>query len=53
MTVPVSINVNGLTPLTTYHFRLVAINSAGTSYGSDMTFKTIAPLPWVMLLLGD
>jgi hypothetical protein len=53
MTVPVSINVNGLTPLTTYHFRLVAINSAGTSYGSDMIFKTIVPLPWVMLLLGD
>jgi hypothetical protein len=25
---------------TTYHFRLVETNNAGTSYGSDMTFRT-------------
>ena len=31
---------------TTYHFRIVATNSSGTSYGSDRTFKTLAePTP--------
>jgi hypothetical protein len=29
-----------LRPGRTYHFRLVATNSAGTSYGKDETFKT-------------
>jgi len=36
-------DVTGLTPSTTYHFRLVATNSAGTSVGNDMTFTTLAP----------
>ena len=35
-----STNVNGLTPNTLYHFRLAATNSAGTTYGSDLTFTT-------------
>jgi hypothetical protein len=35
---PESVNITGLTTGTTYHFRIVAINSAGTSYGDDMTF---------------
>jgi uncharacterized protein (TIGR02145 family) len=30
----------GLTQGTTYHFRIKAVNSAGTSYGSDLTFTT-------------
>lgn len=32
----------GLAPSTTYHFRIVANNAAGTSYGQDMTFTTPA-----------
>lgn len=39
----VSADVTGLTASTTYHFRLVATNSAGTVYGADMTFTTTAP----------
>ena len=32
--------VSGLTSNTTYHYRLVATNSGGTSYGGDKTFTT-------------
>jgi len=32
--------VDGLEPNTTYHFRMVAANSAGTAYGPDGTFTT-------------
>src|SRR5581483_12397408 len=32
--------ITGLTPSTTYHFRIEATNSAGTSFGSDVTFTT-------------
>jgi hypothetical protein len=38
----VSANLSGLSPNTTYNFRLVASNSAGTQYGSNVTFKTAA-----------
>jgi bacillolysin len=38
--VDVSAGVSGLAAETTYHFRLVASNAAGTSYGSDQTFST-------------
>ena len=39
-----SANVGGLSPNTTYHYRLVMQNSAGTSVGGDQTFTTaIAP----------
>lgn len=34
--------VRGLAPSRTYHFRAVATNSAGTSYGEDRTFHTEA-----------
>src|SRR6266404_7978271 len=37
----ISANVSGLTANTTYHFRLVATNSAGTRYGVDRTFTTL------------
>jgi phosphodiesterase/alkaline phosphatase D-like protein len=37
---PVSTDITGLTNNTTYHFRVVAQNSGGTSYGNDMTFST-------------
>ena len=35
----------GLSPNTTYHYRLVATSAAGTTDGSDRTFKTSAPRP--------
>jgi len=34
----VSAAIKGLTPGTTYHFRVGATNAAGTSYGQDVTF---------------
>jgi hypothetical protein len=37
----------GLEPDHTYHFRLVATNSAGTVYGPDGTFKTYSVPPGV------
>ena len=39
----ISANLSGLTASTTYHFRLVATNSAGTRYGVDRTFTTLTP----------
>jgi hypothetical protein len=36
----VSANIGGLTPHTTYHFRLVARNVTGTRYGGDRIFTT-------------
>ena len=37
----VSAHISGLTASTTYHFRIVTTNSAGTRYGSDTTFTTL------------
>src|SRR5439155_655796 len=39
----VAANISSLAANTTYHFRIVAMNSAGTRYGSDMTFTTLSP----------
>jgi phosphodiesterase/alkaline phosphatase D-like protein len=36
----ITANVAGLTPNTTYHFRMVATNSNGTRMGNDRTFVT-------------
>jgi alpha-D-xyloside xylohydrolase len=36
--VATSANITGLTPDTTYHYRAVAQNSNGTTYGADQTF---------------
>ena len=35
-----STTITGLTPSTTYHYQIEATNSAGTSYGNDVTFTT-------------
>jgi hypothetical protein len=43
--VPVSAKLQQLSPNTEYHYRLVAISSAGTTYGAERTFKTPKPLP--------
>jgi trimeric autotransporter adhesin len=37
----VSANISGLTASTTYHFRVVASNTAGTTMGADRTFTTL------------
>jgi hypothetical protein len=43
--VAVSAELTGLEHHTTYHYRLVASNANGTSYGSDETVSTIAAYP--------
>jgi alpha-tubulin suppressor-like RCC1 family protein len=49
--VPVSAQITSLAPGTRYHYRLLAANSGGTSYGGDETFTTLletstqAPVP--------
>ncbi len=43
--VPVTASVGGLTPGTTYHFRLVVGSSNGTGYGTDETFTTAGSSP--------
>jgi hypothetical protein len=45
--VAVSASVAGLSPVTTYHFRIFAKNAAGSSTGQDQTFKTL-PLATVV-----
>jgi subtilisin-like proprotein convertase family protein len=40
--------ISGLEPSTTYHYRIVAQNSAGTTNGADMTFTTKAAAPIVI-----
>ena len=40
-------NITGLNPLTTYYVRAYATNSAGTTYGNQVSFTTIEALPVV------
>src|SRR5262249_4383851 len=35
-------NLSGLKPATAYHYRLVAVNKSGTTYGRDESFTTAA-----------
>jgi hypothetical protein len=37
----VTAGIGGLSANTTYHFRIVAMNSAGTTYGADQVFTTL------------
>jgi hypothetical protein len=56
---PVSVYVENLQPATTYHYRLVATNGGGTTYGPDMALTTaeyppsvIQPAPVLTASLG-
>ena len=40
-TFSVNADIAGLTEATIYHFRVKAVNSLGTTYGSDLTFTTL------------
>lgn len=40
--VPVALNLRGLRPNTTYHFRLIGSNGTGNAFGADRTFTTPA-----------
>jgi hypothetical protein len=40
-------SITGLTPNTTWHFRAVVTNAAGTAFGADGVFVTAAPPPLV------
>jgi hypothetical protein len=42
---PASATLTGLTPGSTYHYRLVGSNASGSSYGADETFTSAAEAP--------
>lgn len=43
----ISINITGLTPATTYHYRIKSDNSLGQVCGNDMSFTTLGQSPTV------
>jgi hypothetical protein len=45
LTIGIQQPVYGLQPGTTYHYRIVAHNQAGTVHGADQTFTTTSPPP--------
>lgn len=49
--VAVSTPVSGLLPVTTYHYRLVAVNAAGAKAGADRVFTT-AKVPLSLAILA-
>jgi uncharacterized protein (TIGR02145 family) len=42
---PVTADITGLTAGTTYHYRVKAENTLGTTYGTDLTVKTLGNVP--------
>jgi phosphodiesterase/alkaline phosphatase D-like protein len=42
---PVRADLAGLTPGTTYHYRVIATNADGTTVGADRTFRTTGTAP--------
>ena len=50
---PVSGGITGLFPNSIYHFRVVAENATGTTFGSDLTFTTLAAAPTVATLAAS
>ncbi len=51
ISIKLSQTITGLQPGTTYHYRIVAVNSAGTANGKDRTFKT-ASVPLSVQIVG-
>lgn len=51
ISIRLSQSLAGLQPGTTYHYRIVAVNSAGTANGKDRTFKT-ASVPLSVQIAG-
>jgi hypothetical protein len=49
---PVNASISGLQPYTVYHYRVVATNAGGISYGNDMTFTTMAIAPAIVTNLA-
>lgn len=45
-------NINNLNPNTTYYVRAYATNSAGTTYGNEFSFQTLANLPTFTAFVG-
>ncbi len=45
--------LTGLTPRTTYHYRVKGVNSAGTTVGSDLTFTTNCIEPDIPTVSGS
>jgi len=43
----VSYTLTGLTPNSTYHYRVVGVNSEGTTNGQDQTFTTLVGTPTI------
>jgi hypothetical protein len=50
---PISASVTGLVPNALYHFRVVATNGAGTTFGPDQTFTTPLDPPPPRPVLGQ
>jgi hypothetical protein len=46
--VAISAALKGLTPYTTYHYRVAAYNGGGYGYGADRTFTTLPGAPTVV-----
>jgi hypothetical protein len=44
---PLSLDLSGLDPYSTYHYRIVATGGSGTSYGEDQVFTTPPGIPTV------
>jgi hypothetical protein len=42
--VSVNVSISGLITNTLYHYRIVAVNCGGTTYGNDLTFTTLTSL---------
>jgi|GEM_PF-6315580 len=51
--IPVTASLTGLLPNTTYHYRVVATNSLGSTYGNDVTFVTFSSSSGTRLFLAN